>query len=101
MSPALISVFLGIAIGAAASVAGAFLSYWFGLRHPTNDSRSSIGYLILTIGLLGLFSALALLGSLLNGQSVLHAVLMGIGIMLGFSAIFAALFFSWIHQDPK
>lgn len=101
MSPALTSLLLGIAIGTVASAIGAFLSYWFGLRMPATDSRAPLGYLFLTVGLLGVIGVFAVVGSILSGQSLVHTALIGIGIMIGFSIVFAILLFGWLQRQPE
>ena len=101
MSPALTSLLLGIAIGAVASAIGAFLSYWFGLRIPAADSRASLGYLFLTVGLMGVIGLFAVIGSILSGRSLLLTALIGIGIMIGFSIVFAIFLFGWIQRQPE
>lgn len=97
----LTALLLGIVIGAAASGAGAFLSYWFGLRPPTADSRAPLAYLFLTVGLLGLTGVFAVIGSILSGQPLLLTALIGIGIMIGFSIVFATLLFGWLQRHPE
>lgn len=100
MPPALIALLLGIAIGALASGAGAFLSYWFGLRAPTARSRAPLGYLFLIVGALGVTGVFAVIGSILRGHSLLYTFLIGVGIMIGFSIAFAILLFAWIQHEP-
>jgi len=100
MSPAFIALLLGIAIGAVASIIGAFFSYWFGLRIPDEKSRAPLGYLFMTVGFLGVIGVFAVVGSILSGQSLLHTALIGIGVMIGFSIVFAILLFGWIQRQP-
>lgn len=100
MSPALIALLIGIIIGALASLVGAFLSYWFGLRTPTDQSKAPLGYLFLVVGALGVTGVFAVVGSILRGQSLLYTFLIGVGVMIGFSIAFAVLLFAWIRHEP-
>lgn len=100
MPPALIALLLGIIIGALASLVGAFLSYWFGLRTPTDQSKAPLGYLFLVVGALGVTGVFAVVGSILRGQSLLYTFLIGVGVMIGFSIAFAVLLFAWIRHEP-
>ena len=101
MLPALASLLLGIIIGAVASASGAFLSYWFGMRMPNANSKAPLGYLFLTVGFLGAIGVLAVIGSILNGQPLIHTALIGLGIMIGFATVFAILLFGWLQRQPE
>ena len=100
MPPALTALFLGTVIGALASLVGAFLSYWFGLRTPTVQSKAPLGYLFLVVTALGVTGVFAVIGSIFRGHSLLYTFLIGVGIMIGFSIAFAILLFAWIQHEP-
>lgn len=97
---ALNALVLGFALGAASSAVGGLLSYWFGLRRIDGPSAVPLVYLFLSVLMLGLVGALSLVFGAFSG-SVVQALLTGIGVIFGFSTVFALLLFSWIKFGDK
>ncbi len=100
MSQPISAFFFGFSVGAALSLTGAFCSYWFGLRRTTGSSRAPLVYLMLAVLLLGILGAVALTLSFLSG-TVLLAVIAGVGVILGFSAMFALIIAFWLVLDCR
>ena len=103
MTPALSSFATGLLIGGGASLLGAVLSYWFGLRQieGRNDEYSGapLAYLFLVPLLLSFIGAVALVLAFFNGQPLGLVLLTGIGVVLGFTLVFALLLFAYVRRD--
>lgn len=86
---------LGILLGAGSSIVGGFLSYWFGLRQTTQPTAVPLIYLFLIVLLLGFIGLTALVSGVLSG-TVMLVLIGGLGVILGFSVVFALLLTAWI-----
>lgn len=89
---------LGLAVGAVASVFGAVLSYWFGLRNADGVTRTPLAYLMMTVLGLGVLGAVVTLRAISTG-GLLTAIITGAGVVLGFTAVFALLLAIYIRTD--
>ena len=101
MNPAWMSFFTGLLIGGCASLVGAALSYWFGLRDRKPQSGAPLAYLFLVPVVLSLIGALAVVFSLLNGGSVSLTLITGLGVIVGFTLVFALLLFLWVQAESS
>jgi hypothetical protein len=103
MTPALSSFATGLLIGGGASLLGAMLSYWFGLRQVEgrNDGHSGapLAYLFLVPLILSFIGAVALVLALFNGRPVGLVLVMGFGVVFGFTLVFALLLFAYVRRD--
>jgi hypothetical protein len=99
MTPAWTSFLIGLTIGGGASLFGAVLSYWFGLRDQTPQSGAPLAYLFLVPVVLSFIGALALVAAFFNDRSIGLILLTGLGVILGFTLVFALLLFLWVQQD--
>ena len=89
---------LGLAIGAAASIVGAGLSYWFGLRDHARVSRAPLFFLLVIIAVLSFIGAIVSLAAIPSG-TVIHALVTGVGVVIGFSITFGLLLGVWLRAD--
>ena len=86
---------MGLGLGFAFSVAGALLSYWFGLRRNTGRTAAPLVYLFLTVLLLGMIGAVTLVMGLFSGK-IVNGLVSGLGVVIGFSIVFAGLMFGYL-----
>ena len=99
MTPAWTSFLIGLAIGGSASLLGGALSYWFGLRNQNSQSNAPLAYLFFVPVMLSLIGGLALVTAFFNDRSVMLLLLTGLGVIMGFTIVFALLLFVWVQQD--
>lgn len=91
---------VGFLIGAVASLVGGFLSYWTALRETNQPTRVPVIMLFLIVFVLGIIGALVITVGLFAGK-LGDALLTGVGVLLGFSGVFALLLALWLRAERR
>jgi|GEM_PF-3422666 len=91
---------IGLAIGSISSLIGAIVSWVIYLRGGNNNGRGALGCVFFVTGALVLVGFVILILSIPSG-TIGFAVIIGVGVFVGFSVTFGAMLMLWIRLQNR